>query len=141
MGGALPDGGDRPLTRPAPAGEGRLLCRLDEIGDPGSRGFDRVPGAAPFFVVRRRNEVFAYRNRCPHAGAPLDWRPGAFLSAGRDMVLCSMHGALFEIGSGVCVRGPCRGDALSAVPVEVRGGGVYLPAAPGEACARDGPGR
>ena len=104
----------------------RLLCRLDEIEDPGSRGFEDVPGEAPLFVVRRGGEVFAYRNVCPHYRAPLDWKPDAFLTRDRRLILCSMHGALFDIANGVCVEGPCPGQALTAVSVTVTGGRVYL---------------
>lgn len=112
------------------AGRGeRPLCRLDEIEDPGSRGFEDVPGEPPFFVVRRGGQAFAYRNVCPHYRAPLDWKPHAFLARDRRLILCSMHGALFDIASGVCVEGPCPGEALTAVPVAVREGGVYLAAA------------
>jgi nitrite reductase/ring-hydroxylating ferredoxin subunit len=37
-----------------------------------------------------------------------------------------MHGALFEIESGVCVSGPCAGKALRALPVRVAQGYVVL---------------
>ena len=104
----------------------RVLCRLDELDDPGAKGFEDVAGEPPFFVVRRGGRVFGYRNRCPHYGAPLDWRPDAFLSLERDLILCSMHGALFGIEDGVCVRGPCPGLALEPVAVDVADGEVRL---------------
>ncbi len=119
----------------AAGGGQRLLCRLDEIEDPGSRGFEDVADEAPLFVVRRGGEVFAYRNVCPHYGAPLDWKPDAFLTRDRRLILCSMHGALFDIASGLCVEGPCPGQALNAVPVAVRGGKVYLTGLPPETAA------
>lgn len=119
----------------AAGGGQRLLCRLDEIEDPGSRGFEDVADEAPLFVVRRGDEVFAYRNVCPHYGAPLDWKPDAFLTRDRRLILCSMHGALFDIASGACVEGPCPGQALTAVPVAVRGGKVYLAGPPPETAA------
>lgn len=127
MEGALPHGRSRSLSGGETAGGCLFLCRLEEIGDPGSRGFEGLPGAAPFFVVRRGAKVFAYRNVCPHYGAPLDWKPDAFLNPGRDRILCSMHGALFDVASGICTRGPCAGESLTAVRVAVRGGAVYLP--------------
>jgi nitrite reductase/ring-hydroxylating ferredoxin subunit len=104
-----------------------FLCRLDEIDDPGSKGFEEIAGEKPFFIVRRGDEVFAYRNSCPHYGAPLDWRPDAFLSYEKDLILCSMHSALFNIDDGVCVDGPCPGQALEPLDVEILDGGIFLP--------------
>jgi nitrite reductase/ring-hydroxylating ferredoxin subunit len=103
-----------------------LLCRLDEIEDPGSRGFDDIEGEKPFFVVRRGGEAFAYRNSCPHYGAPLDWKPHAFLSHDKTRILCSMHGALFNMDDGVCIAGPCPGDALEKVALEITEGAIFL---------------
>ena len=42
------------------------------------------------------------------------------------MIGCRNHGALFEPRTGLCVAGPCRGDALRAVQVQVRDGEVWL---------------
>lgn len=116
----MQDGGREALTEPV------FLCRLGELDDPGSKGFENVDGQEPFFVVRRGEQVFAYRNVCPHYGAPLDWKPDAFLSYDRDFILCSMHGALFNIEDGMCVDGPCPGQALNQVNVGVDGDGIFL---------------
>ena len=40
--------------------------------------------------------------------------------------MCAVHGASFETECGECVGGPCRGDRLRAIPVEVRDGVVRL---------------
>ncbi len=63
---------------------------------------------------------------CPHAGRRLDWSPGQFLKSREGQLVCAAHGASFELENGLCVAGPCRGDALRAVPVEVRDGQVWL---------------
>ena len=106
--------------------DGIFLCRLDEIGDPGSKGFEKIDGQEDFFVVRRGDAVFGYRNSCPHYGAPLDWKPDAFLSFEKDSILCSMHGALFTIDEGMCIDGPCPGQALESVNVDIRDGQLFL---------------
>ncbi len=71
------------------------LCALDEIPDPGSRGFSWGEGDWPlqFFVVRQDGRVFAYPNRCPHAGHELHWQPDRFLTSEHDLILCQSHGA------------------------------------------------
>ena len=103
-----------------------LLCRLDDIEDPGSKGFEAAGGLNAFFIVRLGRQVFGYYNSCPHYSAPLDWKPDAFLSYRRDQILCSMHGALFDILDGTCTDGPCVGQKLSSLEVGLRADNVYL---------------
>jgi nitrite reductase/ring-hydroxylating ferredoxin subunit len=109
----------------------RVICPLHELADPGARGFTLGAGEWPLrgFVVRRGDTVRAYVNHCPHAGFPLNWRPDQFLAPGGGLILCVMHGALFDIGSGECVSGPCAGLGLQSLPVAVRHGYVVLDAA------------
>jgi len=65
-------------------------------------------------------------NHCPHAGFPLNWQPDVFLAPQAPLILCVMHGALFDIESGECVTGPCAGLALRALPVKIERGYVML---------------
>jgi len=109
-----------------------VLCRLDHLPDPGGRAFS-VEGRRPFFVVRRGGEAFGYLNRCPHAGTPLDWNPGTFLSWDKTEIQCSTHGAAFRIEDGLCIYGPCAGRSLQAVAVRVEDGVVRLADDPGTA--------
>jgi nitrite reductase/ring-hydroxylating ferredoxin subunit len=105
-----------------------FLCRLDDLEDPASRGFPAGAGegARGFFLVRRGDAVFAYRNRCPHTGAPLEWLPDRFLDPEGAFIQCALHGALFRIEDGRCLRGPCAGDSLEPLAVAVRDGRVFL---------------
>jgi nitrite reductase/ring-hydroxylating ferredoxin subunit len=105
----------------------RVLCRLDDLPDNSSRGFslDGDPGME-IFIVRRAARVYAYRNSCPHTGAPLDWLPDQFLNAERTLIQCATHAAQFRIDDGVCIAGPCHGARLTALPVVVVDGVVLL---------------
>lgn len=105
------------------------LCRLDELSDPGSRGFGVRTAAGPqdIFVVRRGDTVFAYRNHCPHTGSPLDWQPDQFLNLERTLIQCATHLALFRIEDGLCLAGPCAGQALAPVEVVLENGWVLVP--------------
>ena len=78
------------------------------------------------FVVRFGTEVRAYLNSCPHTGGPLDWVPDQFLSLDRQHMQCATHAALFRWQDGACVAGPCAGDTLTALPVDVVDGRVLL---------------
>jgi nitrite reductase/ring-hydroxylating ferredoxin subunit len=101
-----------------------ILCRLDEIPDPGSIRVDLTfrGKAVQAMVVRRGPLVRAYVNSCPHVGAPLDFTKGQFLDFERTHILCANHGALFRIEDGHCLSGPCRGKDLVSIPVAVSDG-------------------
>jgi len=116
----------------------RVICRRSELPDPGSRAFTMGSGDWPLrgFVVRKGEEVFAYLNRCPHAGHPLNWRPDDFLAPDNALLLCRSHGAQFDIATGECVVGPCVGKALRAVPITVLHDYVILAEDPDELAAR-----
>jgi len=106
----------------------RVICALTEIPDGGSRAFTVGSGDWPLrgFLVRVREEVRAYVNRCPHAGHPLNLRPHEFLSPDGTLILCHSHGALFEKLTGHCVAGPCAGNVLEPLGIEVADGYVLL---------------
>jgi len=102
---------------------------VEQLEEPGSRGFDVAgvaSGGAAFFVVRKDGEVHAFRNRCPHTGAPLEWQPDRFLDMDNSFIECAMHGALFRVGDGMCLRGPCAGQALQALPIRVKDGKIEV---------------
>ncbi len=103
---------------------GERLCRLAELPDPGSRGFELA--GRSIFLVRRGPLLAAYVNSCPHTGGPLDWVEGRFLDVERERILCATHGALFRLEDGHCLAGPCAGERLAAVPIEVVDGEVRL---------------
>ena len=105
-----------------------VVCRLEEIPDPGARGFS-LPGARfpdEYFLVHWYGAVYAFHNVCPHAGRFLNWKPDAFLTRDLSLIMCSGHGALFEPASGMCVAGPCVGHALESLPAAVEGGEVVV---------------
>ena len=106
----------------------RVLCSLAELEATGSRGFTTGEGDWPLrgFVVRTSKGVAAYVNTCPHAGHPLNFRPDKFLTPDRNLILCASHGALFTRDEGLCIAGPCPGQALRRVPIELVGDYVLL---------------
>lgn len=98
---------------------GVRLCRLDELPDGDSRGFDPLgTGQDTVFVVRQGDTAYAYRDACPHYGStPMAWRKDAYLNADRTRIVCSAHGAQFNITSGACTLGPCLGQSLTREPL------------------------
>ena len=92
------------------------LCKLDDLED--HCAMELTIEERQLFAVRQGNSIFAYWNLCPHRNSPLNWVPNQFLDTENQLIQCALHGALFEIDSGLCIAGPCSGDSLQ--PVELR---------------------
>ena len=91
-------------------------------------------GAGPplrLFVVRKDEILAAYRNHCPHTGAPLEWLPDQFLDLDNNFIQCAIHGALFRPEDGYCLRGPCVGQSLEPLTLEVVDGRIRVLLQPG----------
>jgi len=108
------------------------LIALEAIPDNGFAEVEAVvEGDAESVVLHRSGTaVNAFLNICPHAGRRLDWAPGQFLKSREGYLVCAAHGAAFALDTGDCVGGPCKGDRLRKVPVDVRDGEVHLASAP-----------
>jgi len=106
----------------------QALCRADELEERGTAvGFDVLLWRQPArgFALRFDGKVVAYLNRCVHVPTEMDWQPGQFLDADKRHIVCSIHGASYETGSGRCVGGPCGRGRLMAIEVSERDGQVY----------------
>lgn len=105
-----------------------FACRLDDLIDGAAKGFEWEGGgyARSGFLVRQGAAVHAYRNECPHAGNRLDWKPDAFLTKDRSLIMCSVHGANFRIHDGLCVAGPCMGAVLPELELRIVDGTVEV---------------
>jgi nitrite reductase/ring-hydroxylating ferredoxin subunit len=107
---------------------GMALCDGKALREGGTaRLFDiRLWGQpARGFALRHDGHVVAYVNRCAHVPAEMDWLPGEFLDSEGRYILCSIHGAAYEPGSGRCVGGPCGRGSLIGIEVAEREGRVY----------------
>jgi nitrite reductase/ring-hydroxylating ferredoxin subunit len=94
------------------------LSRMTESGE-----------AKPFsiFVVRTLNDqYFGYVNACPHQGTWHNIGDGMFFSEDGKHLRCGRHKAEFDIESGLCVKGPCKGKAIEPVALVVMDGEVCL---------------
>ncbi len=104
------------------------LIAFDAIPDGGFAEVEAVvDGEAESLILHRDGDaVRAWLNVCPHAGRRLDWSPGQFLKSKDGLLVCAVHGASFELVDGGCVAGPCRGEALRVVDVDVHEAMVVL---------------
>lgn len=111
-------------ANPAQPAPGARLCALEEVADPGSKGFRFREGDKLFagFVIRMGETVTGFVDSCPHAGWPLTMGDN-YLTRSGNRILCAGHGALFDL-QGRCVTGPCVGDRLKVWPVAVEDGQI-----------------
>ena len=78
------------------------------------------------FLIYFKKHCYAYENSCPHTGVNLNWQKEQFFSFDGLFLQCSLHGALFEPASGVCVYGPCLGESLKSIHIVNEDGIVYV---------------
>jgi nitrite reductase/ring-hydroxylating ferredoxin subunit len=103
---------------------GTPLARLDALADPCAVAIEVEHAGARFSLIltRRGGRVAAFRNRCPHAGYPLQRADGRIVVQEGRFMVCGAHGASFTLEDGACAGGPCNGDPLEAVAIELRDG-------------------
>lgn len=105
---------------------GDVLCALSDITDGRAlelsftSGDDRVE----IFLQRRGEAVFAYENNCPHAYLPLNMTKGQFTEKSGKYFMCQNHGALFDMETGACLAGPCNGQGLTKIEVDLKDGNI-----------------
>jgi len=115
------------MSRTLPAGT--VIAKLSELQDGAVRVVDLSGDDFPpvtGLLVRQGVEVHAFLNRCPHAGRPLNFGPGSFLTPDGELLQCHAHGALFEKNTGLCIAGPCVDDSLRRIAVAMVEGDVCL---------------
>lgn len=102
------------------------LCHVEELPEGSARGFGTLnPGRDGMFLVKYKGVLHGYLNDCPHwPGSPMAWRRNAYLNHDATRIVCSGHGAEFDIASGRCTQGPCLGQLLSPVELVIDGQGV-----------------
>jgi nitrite reductase/ring-hydroxylating ferredoxin subunit len=76
-------------------------------------------------LLRTGEEVRCWRNYCQHlTHVRLDKGDGVPTRNGE--LVCTNHGAMFDVDTGHCTYGPCEGAYLDAVEVAVEDGAVCL---------------
>ena len=119
---------DKRLMKSESRSGGRAVAKIDEL-EPGCvKKFWLIcqKYRIDAFLVNDQGQFHAYVNRCRHMATPLDFIRDQFLSEDGRYLMCYTHGALYEFANGVCVEGPCKGEALYRLPVRVEGDEVLV---------------
>ena len=103
-----------------PVAPGTALCRIGQMDVPGAQEY-HAGASASVLVLREGERVTAYLNRCPHFQIPLNSRPAHFIMAGKGLLMCAYHSAVFRFSDGACVEGPCAGSQLTQVAIRLEG--------------------
>ncbi len=106
--------------------KGEILCRLLDIEDGKAKEFSYGLGddLRDIFIQRMGDKVYAYENTCPHAFVPMNMTAGDFTEKTGQYFICQNHGALFDIQTGKCLAGPCNGQSLTAIDVDLKDGNI-----------------
>lgn len=105
---------------------GTLLARVTEIANPGAMivKLDASDLWGTVLLTRNGGDIAAFHNRCRHAGYPLQHEDGRVRVQQGRYIVCSAHGASYELTTGACAGGPYNGDALTRIAIVVRDGEI-----------------
>lgn len=101
----------------------RVLCRLKDLAATGAKEIvlNEDGARVPVFVLKYHDHILGYVNSCPHVRLPLNWAEDIFFDITGTYLFCANHGARFDVMTGLCLRGPCKGQSLKPFPVRVDG--------------------
>ncbi len=100
------------------------VCQADDLHD--GTAIEFTLEDTPCFAFALSGVVAAYVNRCPHLGIELNWMPERFFDIERMFIQCATHGALFTPDQGICIVGPCQGEALTPLECVVSSGVIQV---------------
>lgn len=103
---------------------GTAVAPLDSISGAITLILTTARGEFPLLLVRVGEGVRGYVNACPHQYLPLDYRGSQILSADGARLMCTGHGAMFDVATGAALQGADCG--LDAVPLVVANGQVLI---------------
>jgi len=102
------------------------ICMTEDVPEREARAFDTSEGST-IFITQRDGMFYAYKNLCPHLQVELEFLENQFLDQDQEYIQCSTHGALFNVETGECISGPCLGESLQKIAIQVHSdGGIYL---------------
>ena len=107
---------------------GRVVASVDELAPGTVKKFWLIcqKYRLDAFLINDRGSFHAYVNRCRHMPTPLDFVRDEFLSDDGRYLRCYTHGAMYEFATGLCVDGPCKGESLYRLPVQIDKGEVLV---------------
>lgn len=78
-------------------------------------------GSLSFLIQQWKSQYYVYENLCPHAAMPLHQKDDILTTWDGNLLYCGVHGARFEIDTGLCTMGPCLGQSLRPIKFRISG--------------------
>lgn len=82
-------------------------------------------GLFSLMLQLKNGEYTAFKNFCPHQGRRMNYSVGMFLTTKEGNLVCPAHGAEFKPEDGLCVNGPCLGQSLESVHIQINEESIF----------------
>jgi nitrite reductase/ring-hydroxylating ferredoxin subunit len=103
------------------------ICNATDVSEKGREfRLEGKKGPVYLMIFRCGERIVAYHNVCPHENKSLNWAPNRFMVGDDGLLVCAHHGAAFDLDSGECLQGPCKGKSLRPCAVSIRDGVVWV---------------
>ena len=104
----------------------RPIARLDQISPRFPTRIEFAPNDSPYAIAifRVGDELLAVEDRCTHQDYPLSEG-----DVRGEEVTCPLHGACFNLRTGIATCGPCNGP-VRTFPLRIVGDQVEVDLAP-----------
>ena len=103
------------------------LAKIDEIT--ANKWYEyslqTAKGLLSIMLLQQNGQYHAFENSCPHQGRRMDYAVGQFLTDGVGTLICPAHGAEFNPNSGLCTNGPCKGQSLKSIPIQLNEEAIF----------------
>lgn len=76
-------------------------------------------------LLFQNGEYIAFKNSCPHQGRRMNYSVGKFLITSEGNLVCPAHGAEFKPDNGLCINGPCLGESLEPIHIQLNDDSVF----------------
>lgn len=77
-------------------------------------------------IIQEDKKVYAYLNKCPHWHIPLDGNHDTIYDSQSQQLICTNHGAVFNLKDGLCIAGPCAGFTLNSLDVIIQNDSISV---------------
>ena len=104
-----------------------FLCNCDELEHLQAKAVYSKLYEKKVIVLLYGDQIYAWLDACPHyvQATPMSWKNDHYLSEDKKFIKCYAHGALFDFTTGWCVHGPCLGQKLTKISLEIYMGQIF----------------